>query len=506
MKYYYWLVLAIILAGNSRLYAQNDFKLHNLGSQVNSSLREIAPIISPDGRTLYLMIYGHYDNKGSADIWRSEVIDKDGNWSKTFQMPEPFNQVAYNQVMSVSPDGNTLMIRGTILNGTPNQKDYSFIRKVPNGWSEPEALEIEDYQQMNHGTMYAASLSNTGKQLILSFKEKGYSNDLYVSFLKEDSTWTRPVSLGKDINSDKTEFSPFLASDNMTLYFASDKEGGLGGYDIYVSKRLDKSWQKWTEPKNIGSPVNTKGNEMYYTLDAMGDYAYIASTQSSIGDYDIFKIEIEKEDRPDPVIMVYGKVLNGKTNKKIDASVAFEILPEGIEAGIARTDPETGEYKIILPYGKNYAFNAKAKNFIPVSDNLDLTEFASYKELERDLILMPLEIGTTVRLNNIFFENAKTALMKTSFAELNKVIKLMQENDQMEIQISGHTDAIGSENSNQLLSESRAASVMAYLIENGISASRISSKGFGESKPVADNNTEEGKQLNRRVEFTILKN
>lgn len=506
MKQHYSLIFAFLIAISSRLYAQSDFKLHNLGANVNTSLRELAPIISPDGRTLYLMVYGHYNNNGSADIWRSEIGDKDGNWGKTLQMPFPFNQIAYNQVMSVTPDGNTLMIRGTVVDGTPNQKDYSFIRKLAGGWSKPEVLDIVGYHEMNHGTMYAANLSNTGKQLILSFKEKGLSNDLYVSFLREDKKWTRPVSLGSTINTGSTEFSPFLASDNTTLYFASDKEGGLGGYDIYVSKRLDDTWQNWSEPKNIGSPVNTSGNEMYYTLDAMGDYAYIASTQNSYGDYDIFKIEIEKEVRPDPVILVRGKVINGKTNETVDASVAFEILPEGEEAGIASTDPSTGEYKIVLPYGKNYALNAKAKNFIPVSENLDLSAMDSYKEITKDLILMPLEIGTTVRLNNIFFENAKAELMETSFSELNKVIKLMQENEQMEILISGHTDAVGSDDSNQKLSENRAASVMQYLIDNGIHKSRISSKGFGESNPVADNNTEDGKQLNRRVEFTILKN
>ncbi|MEM1137069.1 MAG: OmpA family protein, partial [Bacteroidota bacterium] len=477
----------------------------SLGANVNSSLRELAPIISPDGKTLYLMIYGNRENNGSADIWRSRVMDKDGNWGKNLHMPFPFNQVVYNQVMSVSPDGNVLMVRGTVKNGQPNQKDYSLIRRTSDGWSKPEPLIIEGYEEMNYGTMYAASLSNSGKQLILSFQEQGGSNDLYISFLKKNKTWSRPLTLGKDLNTTSTEFSPFLASDNTTLYFASNREGGLGGYDIYVTKRLDESWQKWSKPKNIGSPVNTPGNEMYYTLDALGTYAYIASTQNSVGDYDIFKIQMKEEVRPNPVILVYGKVLNGKTGKNIEASISFQVLPEGKEVGTARTNPQTGEYKIILPYGKNYAFNAKSKSFVSVSDNLDLSQFAEYKELQRNLTLMPIEIGATVRLNNIFFENAKSTLKENSFAELKKVIKLMQENSEMEILISGHTDAVGSEASNQELSEARAASVMRYLAENGIEANRISSKGFGESKPISENNTDEGKQLNRRVEFTILK-
>jgi outer membrane protein OmpA-like peptidoglycan-associated protein len=507
MMHFYRLATALcLLFSISSAFSQTiDPKLYNVGANVNSALRELAPIISPDGKTLYVMVYGHQDNQGTADIWISNVMDKDGNWGEKTQMDFPFNQVSYNQVMSVSPDGNTLMVRGTIINGNANQKDYSYIKRSAQGWSDPESLIIDDYETMNHGTMYAASLSNSGKQLILSFQEKNKSNDLYVSFLKEDKSWSSPVSLGDSINSGKSEFSPFLASDNSTLYFASNKAGGEGGYDIYVSKRLDDSWQHWSKPKNLGTPFNSSGNEMYYTLDAEGSYAYIASTKNSMGDYDIFKIQIKQEDRPDPVILVYGKVLNGKTGENIDAAVAFENLVDGAEIGIARTNPQTGEYKIILPYGKNYGFNASAEKFIPVSDNLDLSQAESYKEIRRDLTLMPIEVGTTVRLNNIFFENAQATLMENSFAELNKVIKLMQQNSEMEIMISGHTDAVGSAESNQKLSENRAAAVMNYLTNNGIAVDRIKSEGLGETKPMAENDTEEGKQQNRRVEFTIVK-
>lgn len=507
MKHLYRLLraLSLLLIASSAFSQTTDLTLYNVGANVNSPLRELAPIISPDGRTLYVMVYGHEENQGTADIWQAVVIDKDGNWGSKKRMPLPFNQVAYNQIMSVSPDGNTLMVRGTVAEGKANQKDYSFIKRSTEGWQSPESLIIEDYESLNHGTMYAASLSNSGKQLILSFQEKGKSNDLYVSFLKDDQSWSRPLSLGDSINSNKSEFSPFLASDNNTLYFASNKEGGEGGYDIYVSKRLDETWQNWSDPKNIGAPINSSGNEMYYTLDAQGTYAYIASTKNSLGDYDIFKIQIKEEDRPDPVILVYGKVINGKTGESINAAVAFETLPNGEEIGIARTNPQTGEYKIVLPYGKNYGFNASAEKYIPIANNLDLTQAESYKEIRKDLTLMPIEVGATVRLNNIFFENAKATLMENSFVELNKVVKLMNENKDMEIMISGHTDAVGSEESNQQLSENRAKAVMKYLISNGIANNRIKSEGLGESKPVADNNTEEGKQLNRRVEFTIVK-
>ncbi|MBX2843065.1 MAG: OmpA family protein [Flammeovirgaceae bacterium] len=506
MKNKVYLFCLFFLGNISGLIGQEHIILDNIGEKVNSELRELAPIVSPDGKSLYYMIYGHGENKGKADIWVSSLEDKDGNWSSKKRLPFPFNQIAYNQVMSVTPDGNTLMVRGIVENGEVFPKGYSLIKKTKDGWNAPKKMEIAHYDEMNHGVMYSSCLSNNGKILILSFREEKLSNDLYVSFLEENGTWSKPQSLGVDINTFSIEFSPFLASDNRTLYFTSDRKGGKGGYDIYVSKKKGDDWTNWTEPQNVGQPVNTEGNEMYYSLSASGEYAFIASTQNRANDYDIFKVKIKEEQKPDPVVIVYGKVLNGKTGESLEASIHFETFPDGKEAGIAQTDPKTGEYKIVLPYGKDYGFNAKASNFIAISDHLDLSKTADYQEIRRDLKLLPLEIGTTVRLNNIFFETGNSALKEASFSELKKVVKLLEENPKMKIEISGHTDNVGSEESNLKLSEERSEAVTSYLKSQNIVSDRIVNKGYGETKPLSDNNTEEGKQQNRRVDFTILEN
>ncbi|HXH17555.1 MAG TPA: OmpA family protein, partial [Chitinophagales bacterium] len=212
------------------------------------------------------------------------------------------------------------------------------------------------------------------------------------------------------------------------------------------------------------------------------------------------------EIRPNPVMLVYGTVFNKKTLKPIgNADVEYETLPGGEEAGIARSEPDNGSYKIVLPYGKLYGILAKADGYISVSDNLDLTQVAEYQEIQKDLYLAPIEVGEIVRLNNIFFDYDKATLRPESFPELDRVVAFLRENQKVEIELSGHTDHRGSDNYNLVLSQNRAKAVVDYIIRHGIDASRLIAKGYGETKPVASNDTEEGMQLNRRVEFEILK-
>lgn len=204
--------------------------------------------------------------------------------------------------------------------------------------------------------------------------------------------------------------------------------------------------------------------------------------------------------------MVYGTVFNQKTNEPIgNASVNYEYLSNGQLAGIAHSTSGTGDYKIILPYGNNYGFLASAKGFVSVSDNLDATELKEFTEIKRDLYLVPAIAGETVRLNNIFFDFGKSELKPESFPELNRVVNMLNENQQMVIALSGHTDNVGSDEDNLKLSQNRINSVMNYLLNNGIKPERMTATGYGESKPVASNDTEEGRADNRRVEFTILK-
>lgn len=272
-----------------------------------------------------------------------------------------------------------------------------------------------------------------------------------------------------------------------------------------MTKRLDDTWTNWSEPKNLGPQLNTANWDAYYTITASGDYAYFVSSANSNGGTDIFRVALPQEVKPDPVVLVSGKVLNAKTQEPISANITYQFLPDGKEAGLASSNPGDGNYKIVLPSGKKYAFSASAPGFIAVNQNLDLSDLKEYKEMTQDLYLVPIEVGQTVRLNNIFFETGKAELLAESYFELDKLVKVMTDNATMEIEIEGHTDNVGSDAANMTLSKNRAKAVYDYLISKGIAATRIKSNGYGETKPLGSNDTDEGKAQNRRVQFTILK-
>jgi outer membrane protein OmpA-like peptidoglycan-associated protein len=208
--------------------------------------------------------------------------------------------------------------------------------------------------------------------------------------------------------------------------------------------------------------------------------------------------------RPKPVVLITGRVLDQKTGKPLSAEIVYNLITGGDPIGSAISNEETGEYQIVLPYGKNYRFNAIASGYYAVSENMDLSDLKEYKEIKRDLYLVPIEVGQVVRLNNIFFEFGRAELKQESFNELDRVVTLLTENPSMSIEIAGHTDNVGSDVDNLKLSQDRANAVVAYIVSKGISATRIVSKGYGESIAIADNSTEEGRAVNRRVEFKII--
>ncbi|SEJ15136.1 WD40-like Beta Propeller Repeat [Dyadobacter koreensis] len=511
---------------NSPLWAQ----LENLGKTVNTEFNEIAPIISPDGKTVYFSRISHPQNtngtKGSQDIWFSEL--KNEQWTAARRLPSPLNKEQYNSLYSITPDGNTLLLKGAYKNGVYETRGFSLSKKTARGWSAPNKIEIPGYSKTSKGQFDCGYLSTDGKVLVMSFSEKKNSkvDDLYVSFKQKDGTWTKPMNLGKEINTEEfTETTPFLAPDGVTLYFSTDRKGGQGSNDIYYSKRIDKSWKRWSRPVNLGSAINTDGYDAYYTISAAGDYAYMVSFKGTEGKGDVVRYNLQPKVVPgdtattkpvvptsDPVVMISGRVIDSKTGKPIEATIIYETLPDGEEAGTATTNPTTGEYKIILPYGQKYSMRAVAPDFIAEGESIDLTDSTAdgkgknYKEItNKSLKLIPIEEGQIVRLNNIFFAFGKATLSKESFPELDRIGITMNDNKKLFIEIGGHTDNVGGNEANLKLSQDRADAVREYLIGKGIEPDRVQSKGYGETKPVAKNDTPEGQQINRRVEFRILK-
>ncbi len=505
------IVLFVFFLFSCNAFSQETNAPVNLGPTVNSEYSELRPLISPDGKTLYFIRESHPLNtkitniRDCQDIWVSQVSGQ--KWGNAKHLTFPFNMENFNGIFSITPDGNTMLLRGAWKDDRFKGPGFSFSKKTKKGWSSFEQIEVMNFSSLNQGRFYGGYLTNDEQVLLMYFSESKDSknSDLYFSKKNEDHSWSIPVMIKDSVSTSYDETAPFVAPDGKTLYFASDRPGGFGKHDIYKSTRLDDSWTKWSQPKNLGPSINTEAWEAHYSLDATGEYAYMVSLKNSIGKSDIIKVKLQEESKPNPVVLIYGKVLNAKTKKPLEATILYEILANGKVAGDAKSDPVDGSYKIILPYGKMYGFSAFVTGFISASDNIDLAKVASYQEIERDLYLSPIEVGQTVRMNNIFFEFAKATLDPESYPELDRVIKLMSDNPKMEIQISGHTDNVGSDEKNMTLSSDRAKAVMDYIVSKSILGERVKAKGYGETKPVGSNDTEDGKKMNRRVEFTILK-
>lgn len=492
-------------------------KIENIGSNINSDLPELRPTISADGNLLFFICENHpYNTKynsvrNAQDIWYSER-DSFGKWSEAVHMEYPLNTYFYNAVYWISPDNNRILIRNAFVDGdyAGNGVSMSF-RKSNGAWSKPQALLIPNYGKYDRGHQNGASMAQDGQTLLLYMSEKAgsYDNDIYVCFLEKDGTWTEPKSLGKKINLSKyNEMTPYIAADGETLYFSSNRPGGLGDNDIWMAKRLDKTWTKWSDPANLGSPINTEDWDAFFTLDAGGEYAYMTTGLSGFGESDIVRVKLLEREKPAPVVLVSGNVYNKKTSLPLSASLIYETLPDGAVAGNGVSSPADGAFKIVLPYDKNYSIRATADHFFAISENLNLDSLikAGYKEIHKDLYLVPIEVGQVVRLNNVFFDFDKWSLRPESFLELDRVVKLLAENPTIEIEMSAHTDSRGADDYNFTLSDNRARSVMEYILSKGIAGVRITSKGYGETAPVAPNDTDENRQLNRRVEFKIVKN
>ena len=497
--------------------ANTILKIQNLGFRVNSVLPELRPTVSADGKRLFFICENHPENTkynsipNSQDIWYSEK-DSMGKWQDAVHLDYPLNTQHYNAVYWISPDNNRILIRGSFSKGAYNGKGVSLCYRTKDGnWSQPNELPIRKYFEYDRGILSGATMAHDGQTLLLYMTpvKGGRDNDIYVCFLLPDGTWTEPKTLGKKINfPESDEMTPYLASDGVTLYFSSNRPGGIGDNDIWMTKRLDKTWQKWSDPVNLGEPINTPDWDAFFTLDAGGEYAYLTSNTNTLGESDIVTVKLLEREKPNPVVLVSGNVYNQKTKEPLSASLVYETLPDGVEAGNGVSSAVDGSFKVVLPYDKNYSIRATADKFFAVSENLKLDSLikAGYKEIHKDLYLVPIEIGQVVRLNNVFFDFDKYDLRSESFVELDRVVKLLNENPKIEIEMSAHTDSHGSDEYNFTLSDNRAKSVREYILSKGIDPSRIISQGYGETKPVAPNDNAENRQLNRRVEFKILKN
>jgi outer membrane protein OmpA-like peptidoglycan-associated protein len=479
----------------------------NLGSAVNSIYDDLGPHITTDGRMILFGREHSPENIGGKDdgedIWMTTSPDGK-TWTMSMNMGTAVNDKEANNLAAISADNNMLLF--CRLDG------FQVRKRDQNGWTQPEYLNV---RFKNESKNMEGNLTPDGKALLFTAKLKQnlYYNpdpdnkekDIYVTEQSQDGNWSDPINLGRQINSASDEISPFLAADGRTLYFASNGRAGYGSYDIYMSKRTGDTWTEWSEPVNLGPEINTVGFDAYYTLSAKADYAYMVSDRNSLGASDLVKIKLPEAIKPDPVILVLGRTLNARTKAPVQADIIFEDLSIQKEIGEAISDPKTGSYRITLTKGKNYGIRAEAKGYLSVNENLELASVIQYAELEKDLFLVPIEVGESILLNNIFFEQGKPILKSQSYPELDRLVQMMMDNPTMKIELSGYTDNVGNKGALMALSENRVQSVKTYLISKGIRKDRISGKGYGAAQPIAPNDTNENRQRNRRVEFKITK-
>lgn len=487
-----------------------------LDKNVNSDYSELNPLLSPDGKTLYFSRKNHPENMGGVndkeDIWYSQ-LGNDGKWATAKNMGPQFNNAGPNFVNAVAstPDGQSVLILGNKY--LPNGKmiaGVSMSTNVNGSWTQPSAIQIENDYNFNEKANYF--LANTRKTLLMSVErdDSRGGRDLYVSFLKDDNSWSEPLNLGAVVNTANDESAPFLASDDKTLYFSSNGFSGFGGADIYVSRRLDDTWTNWSEPQNMGPDINSKLDDLFFNVPSTSEFAYYSRAVTD-DNTDIFRVKLPVYKSPEPVVVVKGKLVDGKTGKPVGAKIIYERLPDGKEVGVAYSNPETGEYEIHLPGGVKYGVRAQAEGHLSENQSLDLTQVTKDGAIQTmDIRLAPIEVtaiepSATISLNNIFFDFNKAVLKADSYPELNRIVTLMKERTGMTVEISGHTDATGPEDYNMWLSEWRAKAVSRYLMDKGIDKDRISTVFFGETKPLEPNTTKEGRKKNRRVEFKIIK-
>ena len=485
-------------------------KPERLSASINSPYQEVGPIISTDGQTLYFNRRNHPENIGGKDdkedIWLARYDESTKSFARARNIGKPLNNADFNFISSTTPDGNMLLLGNVYLEDGTMAAGASVAMRTAEGWSEPEEIVIKNEDNKNKQVDYF--MSSSGRVLIISEERKDSygGRDLYISFQNEKGEWSTPENMGPTLNTAANEYAPFLAADQRTLYYSTSGRPGYGGDDVYISRRIGQEWKDWAEAENLGKPLNTAKDDAFFTIPASGQYAYyVSGGQAGKEDLDVFRIVIPKSQRPKPVVLVRGRVFDSKTQKPVSAEIVYEDLKTGQQVGVARSAPGTGEFLIALPSGLNYGYLAQADNYFSTSANLDLAKLETYKEVKQDLYLTPREVGATVRLNNLFFDFNKAELRPESYPELNRIIKIIGQNKALEMQIAGHTDSVGTVEVNQQLSQDRALAVVNYLAAKGVPAERISAQGYGKTKPVATNKTEEGRQQNRRVEFLVKK-
>ena len=522
--------LASLSLGTFSLFAQNliikendtvRIEIERLSRSVNSEFNDYAPVVTADGSTMFFtsrrpLLQKELKRNAEAreNIYRSDLNEDSGNWNEATALPENVNDpLRYNSNIAISNDGQRLLIYRDDRYGNGDIYE-SFLKGAL--WSDPIALPTGINSDAHESS---ASIAPDGRTIYFVSERKGGQGkrDIWKSTKDQSGNWSEPVNLGKMINTSDDEESVFIHPDGKTLYFSSKGHGSMGGYDVFRSTYING---EWTKPINLGEPINTLGDDLFFVLTADGQTGYYASSRDG-KDKDIYTIrfiakEQEKKEEQPQLTVIKGVVVDKSSNLPVEAKIVVMDNDLNEIVGEFNSNSESGKYLITLPSGKNYGISVSADGFLFHSENMDISQTDGYKEISKKIELQKLEKGTQIVLRNIFFDLDKATLKAESTAELDRLHQLMIDNPKLEIELSGHTDTQGSAAYNQQLSENRAKAVVEYLVEKGIEAKRFQAKGYGEELPIISDAeiakiaSQEEKDAahanNRRTEIKVLKN
>lgn len=481
---------------------QNPVKMKpvNLGPGVNTAEDESMPSLTADGKYLYFTRHFGTGQYQDEDIY--VAINSSAGFTKANSAGETVNTEEYIEgAQSIAPSGKYLFFTSADRRDGVGRADIYMSRKTGDMWERPNNIgspvnspgwDAQPCISADGRTLFFASVRGTGKG----------GSDIWYSNLTDNGTWSELQNLGEGINTQYDEMRPFLHPDGNTLYFSSNGWPGMGNYDIFVVRK--DATGKWGTPENLGYPINTPGDEVGIFVSTDGGTAYYASEQKdSYGQMDIYSFDMPETGRPAFTSYIKGNVFDNDNRDPLYSSIQIYDLSTGKLYSSLSTDRVNGNFLSTLPAGKDYAVEVMKDGYLFYSHNISLKNAKGGVPFELNIPLKRIKVGEKVVLNNVFFESEKYELKKESKAELDVILKMIEKNPSLKIEIGGHTDNSGTEEKNKALSENRAKSVYQYLIEQGVSADRLSYKGYSSTQPIAGNDTPEGKAKNRRTEFTV---
>ncbi|MDA3824298.1 MAG: OmpA family protein [Bacteroidales bacterium] len=484
------------------------FNPQSLGAAVNTEQYEYWPSLSIDEQTIFFTVLGPPNPnlppeklQMQEDFYYCQNVNN--QWVNRTYLGAPVNTNTNEGAQTVTADGKYIYFTAcNRSDGHGRMCDLYYSQVQEDGyWSDP--INLGDVVNTNSSEKHPA-ISADGRILYFTSNRAGGHGDYDIWMtVQNGNSWSKPINLGDSINTSGMEQSPFIHPDQQSLYFSSNGWPGLGKGDIFLSRLKDDG--TWAEPMNLGFPINSFNEEVGLIVNAKGTRAYYSTNRREGTDTDIYAFDMPEKTRPVPVSYVSGRVFDSRNYKGIKARFQLINLETGRLIMESNSNGGEGDYFIGLPSGSSYAFNVSQKGYLFYSDHFEIEkEYSKLKPLRKDIPLDPIQQGKMVVLNNIFYDTESYTLKDESKVELNKVLEFMELNKNIRVEITGHTYNTGSVSFNMDLSEKRASQVVDYLISRGVSPERIIAKGYGATISVADNNTEEGKAKNRRTELKVL--